>query len=74
MVVYITVVMLTEKLKKSIRGFHARPLRKSYYYHKSRVAHEVCWYKTSLSNYMWKIKINQGTDPKLKWEIVKQMA
>ena len=36
------------------------------------IINEKYKHSTSLSNYMWEIKNRQGTDPILKWEIVKK--
>ena len=31
-------------------------------------------HRTSLSKYVWEIKKNLGTEPQLKWEIIKNVA
>ena len=40
--------------------------------HRSSFTHEVCRHRTSLSDSVWEIQKNIGTDPILKWEIVKK--
>ena len=46
--------------------------KKAYYIHRNSFAHKIYRYRTSLSNYVWEIKNNLGTDSILRWEIVKK--
>ena len=48
-------------------------LKSGYYNYKSSFAHEIYRHITNLSKYVWEIKKNQGIDPILKWEIVKNL-
>ena len=47
--------------------------RKRYYSHRSSFAHVIYRHRTCLSKYVWEIKKNIGTDPKLREEIVKKI-
>ena len=57
--------------KKTMCRFYTRTFQKRYYNHRNSFAHKIYRYRTSLSNYAWEIFKNLGTDPILKWEIVK---
>ena len=73
MVVDQTMVTLTEMLKKVYVVSPEDPVRKRYYNHRNRFSHEIYRRRTSLSNYLWEIKKNLGTDPTLKWELEKKI-
>ena len=48
------------------------PFKRKYYNHRSNFANEIYRHRTNLSNYRREIKKNVGTDPILKWEILKE--
>ena len=60
--------------KKVYVGSMQSPFKQWYATHKSSFAHEIYRYKTSLSNYVWKVKNKFGIVPILTWEIVKNVV
>ena len=60
--------------KKVHVGSTQDPFKQRYYDHKSSFAHEIYRRKTSLSNYVWKVKNKFGKDLILKWENVKRCS